>query len=59
MIIIFSTENDLSIFWFWIYISYRMMDVQVDPEMELAIQRKLDISLFNFGINVYTSLQTY
>ena len=30
-----------------------MMDVQVDPEMELAIQRKLDISLFNFGINVY------
>ena len=59
MIIIFSTENDLSIFWFWIYISYRMMDVQVDPEMELAIQRKLDISLFNFGINAYTSLQTY
>ena len=41
------------------YISYRMMDVQVDPEMELAIQRKLDISLFNFGINVYTSLQIY
>ena len=36
-----------------------MMDVQVDPEMELAIQRKLDISLLNFGINSYTSLQTY
>ena len=41
------------------YISYRMMDVQVDPEMELAIQRKLDIFLSNFGINAYTSLQTY
>ena len=25
-----------------------MMDVQVDPEMELAIQRKLDISLIEY-----------
>ena len=59
MILSFSVLKLIKVYFDFKYISYRMMDVQVDPEMELAIQRKLDISLLNFGINSYTSLQTY